>query len=255
MESPLIEDHLWQGWAIFTLLMIPTYFVVRWIERRDARLHGDETLPLAAVATFDRTRPRRAALAGAVAIVGPVFYLGLGLVPAIGELDRSPQVLDLVEGWTAAERGPADPGWTPSYRGIDARVQWTVSGPGTSVEAGRYFFADQRQGEELIQWDNAMAPDSLSVSERLIGPVGERRRYVREAIFFADGAPRIAWYWYRVAGLDTPFPSRAKLLEVPAFVLRRPAAELVTLSAPCGPEDCADAARALWAAVQGVDED
>ena len=89
------------------------------------------------------------------------------------------------------------------------------------------------------------------MSERLIGPVRERRRYVREAIFFEGDTPRVAWYWYRVAGGDTPFPSRANLLELVAFALRRPAAELVTLSAPCAPDDCAEAAQALRAAVEG----
>ena len=251
MQSPLIEDHLWQGWAIFTLLMIPTYFLVRRIERKDAPLAAAEAAAAPRGKTFDPSRPRRAARAGAFVVVGPVLYMGLGLVPKAGEIDRGPEVLGLADTWTPVERAHGDADWSPAYVGIDDRAEWAIQLPDATVDAGRYFFVDQVQGEEMIQWGNAMAPDSLSVSERLIGPVGEGRRYVREAIFFDAGSPRIAWYWYRVAGVDTPFPSRAKVLEIAAFALRRPASELITLSARCAPEDCADAAQALRTALEG----
>lgn len=60
--------------------------------------------------------------------------------------------------------------------------------------------------------------------------------------------PRVVWYWYRVAGFDTPLASKAKLLEILAFFRRYAASELVTLSAECAPEDCLEAAQALRAA-------
>jgi exosortase len=252
MESPMIYDHLWQGWAIFTLLMIPTYFLVRWIERRDAPKAAAERAATEQAATFDPARPRRAATAGAFALVGPLLYMGLGVVPKIGAPDRSPDVLDLAPRWTAVERAPGEGAWTPHYVGIDERVDWTIALAGATVDAGRYYFVDQRQGEEMIMWENAMAADSASVSDRLVGPVGSRRRYVREAIFWDGAQPRIAWYWYRVAGIDTPFSSRAKLLEIFAFALRSPASELITLSAKCAADNCVDAARALRTAVEGA---
>jgi len=255
MQSPMIYDHLWQGWAIFTLLMIPTYFLVRWIERRDAPKAAAERAATADATTFDPSRPRRAATAGAFVLVGPLLYMGLGAVPRTGALDRSPNVLDLAPGMIAVERAPDEATWTPHYVGIDERVDWTIALPDATVDAGRYFFIDQRQGDEMIMWENAMAPDTASVSDRLIGPVGSRRRYVREAIFWDGAEPRIAWYWYRVAGVDTPFSSRAKLLEIFAFALRKPASELITLSARCAPDNCVDAARALRTAVGGESGD
>jgi hypothetical protein len=231
--------------------MIPTYFLVRRIESRDARAHSVERAAAAAAAsaTFDPSRPRRAARAASYVAVGPLLYVGLGAVPSLGSLNRSPDALDVAAPWVVSERAAGDVGWTPAFSGIDQSVQWTIVLPEATVEAGRYFFTDQRQGEEMIQYGNAIAPDSLLASERLIGPVGARRRYVREAILLDGGTPRVAWYWYRVAGVDTPFPSRAKLLEVLAFALRRPAAELITLSAPCAPDDCTVAAQALRTAL------
>lgn len=254
MQSPLIYDHLWQGWAIFTLLMVPTYFLVRRIERRDARRAAQVTDAAPPPSTFDPGRPRRAATAGAFVLIGPVLYFGLGAMPKIGDLDMSPDVLGVSPQWTLTDRRPGPGDWTPAYHGIDARAEWTILVPDATVEAGRYYFTDQRQGDEMIGYPNAMAPDSLAVTERLVGPVGERRRYVRESIFYDDGAPRIAWYWFRVAGIETPFPSRAKALEILAFLRRSPASELITLSARCAPDDCADAARALHAVLEGEPE-
>ncbi|MGD8602673.1 MAG: exosortase, partial [Gemmatimonadota bacterium] len=146
MQSPLIYDHRWQGWAIFTLLMIPTYFLVRWIERKDARHEAATTADAPPASTFDPGRPRRAATAGAFVVIGPVLYLGLGAMPTIGELDTRPDLLDVSPEWTLTDRMPGPNDWTPAYHGIDARAEWTILLDETTVEAGRYFFTDQRQG-------------------------------------------------------------------------------------------------------------
>lgn len=81
--------------------------------------------------------------------------------------------------------------------------------------------------------------------DRIIGPIGPERRFVHEAVIRDRETPRIAWYWYRVAGFDTPFEIKAKLLEILAFFGRHPAAELVVLDAECAPEDCREAAMRL----------
>jgi hypothetical protein len=59
------------------------------------------------------------------------------------------------------------------------------------------------------------------------------------------------WYWYRVAGIDTPSAAKAKLLELLAFVMRGPASELVAVSTPCGVGDCRDGEAALRTLVVG----
>jgi exosortase len=262
MQSPYIEDHLWQGWAIFTLLMIPTYFLARRIEIRDDRrfssmaetADGDDavrelpSVPHGGVAMTARA----ATVATAAALVGPILYMAVGALPRGGEVEQDAGVFDIHDAWVTApvEAGP-EPTWTPDFKGIDGRAAWLVSVDGHPVEAARYYFLDQRPGEELIQYNNFVAPDSLLVSERVFGPVGPDRRIVREAILWESDVPRITWYWYRVAGFDTPFENKAKLLEIVAFFRRSPAAELVTLSVRCAPESCTDAARALRATVGG----
>jgi hypothetical protein len=63
--------------------------------------------------------------------------------------------------------------------------------------------------------------------------------------------PRLVWSWYRVAGQVTASTTRAKLLELLAFVRRSSASELVAVSASCERPDCRDAGNALLDFVGG----
>ena len=287
MQSPYIEDHLWQGWAIFTLLMIPTYFLARKIEERDARKNrtvasgdvdaaagdpvktrddeaeepvhraADELDGADAGAPYEAdvdempvTPPTplraRALRTVSVAVAGPILLFVLGAVPRGGDLERDPDLFTFAGSWsaTSAETGT----WMPDFHGYDDAAHWAVTGPGGTVRAARIYFMDQRQGEELIQYNNRIAPDSLMAVDRIIGPIGPERRFVHEAVVRDRETPRVVWYWYRVGGFDTPFEMKAKLLEILAFFRRTPAAELVVLHAECAPDDCTGAANALRSA-------
>ena len=262
MQSPYIEDHLWQGWAIFTLLMIPTYFLARRIEIRDDRLYSsaeERADGEAGARALQSGLPgggaptaRAATLATVAALVGPVLYMAVGALPRGSAIEQDQEVFDIDASWVSTPVAEGvEPAWIPDFKGIDSRAAWLISVDGHEVEAARHYFRDQRPGEELIQYNNFVAPDSLLVSERMFGPVGSDRRIVREAILWESDVPRIAWYWYRVAGFDTPFENKAKLLEIIAFFRRSPAAELVTLSVSCAPDSCTEAARLLRATVGG----
>lgn len=265
MQSPYIEDHLWQGWAIFTLLMIPTYVLARRIEEADAERSeaaatgvgwaaeptavGPAAGPAAAesMGAVPEAAPlrRRAVRTSFVAVAGPILFFVLGAIPRGGDLDRSSGIFTLADGWSLTETSD---GWAPDFHGFDERTAWAGAGPAGTLQAARYYYQDQRQGEELIQYDNRIAPDSLVALDRIIGPVGPERRFVREAVVRDRETPRVVWYWYRVAGFDTPFEVKAKLLEILAFFRRHPAAELVVVDAECAPEDCTGAATTLRAA-------
>jgi hypothetical protein len=128
---------------------------------------------------------------------------------------------------------------------MDREVGWTLSDGSDEIGATRQYFMDQKQGAEMIGYPNVLAPDSMVVSDRLMGPVGLSRRFLHEAVIRTADGPRVVWYWYRVAGFDTPFESKAKLLEILAFFRRSAASELITVSAACEPGDCRGAADVL----------
>ena len=107
MQSPMLEDHLWQGWVIFTVLMVPTYFGARWIERRDASL----AQPIDATpAAFDAGRVRYASRAAVAAMVGPILFVLVGFLPFSSGLDQRPDVFELADTWHARR-------WTSSSSG------------------------------------------------------------------------------------------------------------------------------------------
>jgi len=252
MESPYIEDHLWQGWAIFTALMVPTYLLARKIEQRDPG-RGDagakESRGVGSdAADRDSGRRRRASLAALAAASGPLTFLLVGAVPK--DVEVAPEVAELgvVDGWAVVDSATPD-AWRPGYVGVDQEVAWTLSDGTDSIAVLRLVYVDQRQGEELIQYANVMAPDSSLVDDRVVGPLGDRGRFVRQALVRTGSQPRVVWYWYRVGGFETAFTNKAKLLEVPAFFSRAGVAELVTMSLPCAPAECRAAANVLRRAV------
>jgi EpsI family protein len=250
MQSPYIEDHLWQGWAIFTALMLPTYLLARRIEIRDDASFGPhapgdgdgDTDPAAEL--LDITRPHRAGTAALAVCAGPLAFMLVGAVPRGDEVETDVSVVGVVDEWSVSAPETPDP-WRADFGGVDQEVAWTLSDGVDEVGATRQYFMDQTQGREMIGWPNAIAPDSMVVSDRVIGPVGPTRRFLHEAVIRTPEGARVVWYWYRVAGFDTPFESKAKLLEVLAFFGRSAASELVTVSAACGPNDCREAADVL----------
>jgi exosortase len=248
MQSPYIEDHLWQGWTVFTVLMIPTYLVATRVEVRDRRRHGSESGSTKMSRDIDPELPRRAAPAALAAASGPLLFILVGALPSGSDTTAGIAPLGLVDGWVMVDSTTADP-WRPAYMGVDHEFAYTLSDGVDSISALRLLYLDQRQGEELIQWQNVIARDSMLVDDRLIGPVGADGRLVREALVRTDGRPRVVWYWYRVAGFDTPFTSKAKLLEVLAFFRRHGVAELVTMSVACSPDDCLEAGNVLRGSV------
>ena len=258
MQSDLMTSHRWLGWVIFTFGLAVLLPVARALEGREAR-HSDAgapPMPDAEGADADapssedrRERTRRrstfATVLGASAAVGvgPLFlYASMALPMSAFEPDA---ILPPDEGWSASDGRPV--AWTPAFQGADTRLRRTFTDGTTSVVVDHLVYADQRQGAELIGYLNRIAAEPAIAAERLVGPVGRSRRYLNEAIVREDGGFRLVWYWYRVGGIETASPLKAKLLEVPAFVRRRASAELIAVSAACAPRSCDAASTALTA--------
>lgn len=255
MQSSLITDHLLFGWVVFTVMLVPAYVVVRRVEiragstpalRADVDVDGSATPEKS---TNDARRLRAARAATLATVVGPALYLVFSVLPRPVDVDRSAAVFRFSDAVEVRETASAP--WTPDFQGIDARADWHVTAHDSDVPltGSRFWFLDQAQGEELVQGSNRIASDSLTVSSQYVsaGPGGSR--IVRETVLYSDGAPRVIWSWYRVAGRDTPFARNAKLLEFWAWLTRSGPSELVTVSAPCNPDSCEAAAIALREAV------
>jgi exosortase len=284
MESSLMEDHGLFGWLVFAAGLVPFFLLAPRIEEWDAaRIRGDDTrsksrkrrngsgreldieekgsAPMAtpnslepegySVRRLERpvfgNVPPRAAAAVAVAAVGPILYFAIGAMPAVDLHEKSLEAVALGEGWhvdrSSGER-PFD--WRPAYQGEQEHESLAFTDGERFVYGDRFVYREQRQGAKLIGYPNGIAPASDIFEERVIGPVEPSGRlWVRQAVVLTQEGPVLVWYWYRVGGVDTFSPVHAKVLEVPAFLSRRRAAELMALSAVCEPDNCRDAFQAL----------
>jgi EpsI family protein len=254
MQSELVANHGTYGWVVFSIALIPYFFLARWIERREAtRLkakgapEAEERVPTPAT---DPDLSRRVFLATASAGLGPALfltYLWLPTAPVEPTLSLIPE-----SGWEQAMEATSDLHWEIEFPTPDAEAEAVWTKDGTRVSTRHLVYDEQSQGRELIGYLSRIAPDSLLISERTVGPLDARGRTVREAwVAHPDGGTTLVWYWYRVGGYETASAPRAKLLELPAFFSRRRQAELLVASTPCGPEECQGAAEALFSFVGG----
>lgn len=256
MQSPTITDHVVHGWIVFSIALVPFFFLARRMERwnapRSVAGGSDANRAEDRVPAVDAWR-RRLALATGVAAGGPVlFYLG-SILPSAEA--RDVPIAPAGSEWVEAAPGgapdaspSATPDWQIAYAGVDRREEsrWVREGDEGLVVGQRLIYERQRQGSELINSLNRIAPASMVARTRTVGPLDASGTTLQETWVRTDEQAWLVWHRYRVAGIATASSARAKLLELVAFVTRRRQAELVTLAAPCGPESCETAARELF---------
>ncbi len=265
MQSSLMKGHAIYGWVIFALSLPAFFFVARRLEswRPSSARQPNDVTPNSRSEQSSRGL-RRLSLAAlvaatAVAAVGPSMFLVLHSMPPRAA-DAGIQGLaaaGTLSGMTESGRSPSGDSsplemrWAPAFVGASDHRVATSRTRDREVQVDRLLFQDQSQGHELINDGNRIAPDSLLLSDRAVGPLDSTFRIVRQAVVRAPHGVRIVWYWYRVAGIETPSAIKAKLLELLVFVTRGPASELVAVSAACGTNDCRDGEAALRALVLG----
>lgn len=271
MQAEMIYDHGNHGWLVFSLSLIPFFLLARWMERwNDAPGGGGvdarpgETWTPVETGTGSPTgaepgaapRPlasgprRRVVPATLAAAVGPLLYLAVSALPAasVPEIGPTPAA----QGWqTAAATDVTD--WDIGFPGVDREARTVFVRAGDTVQAEELSYRRQRQGAELIGSENRIAPDSLVLRQRTVGPLPPRGQSLQEAWVGTPDGLDLVWYRYRVAGVETASATEARLLQLLGFVTRRVDAQLVALSSPCDGESCEGAARALFSFVTGAE--
>jgi exosortase len=266
MQAWLIPNHIEFGWAVFFAGLLLFFIVAGWIERRAARAkpsaelepvpaEGEpvpaemepvvEAAPLAPADTGDWMK--RAGVAAALAVAGPVLFFSLAALPAVDIAAPGLDGIGSGAGWRAVgpeSNHPFD--WRPSYQGAQQHDRVSFTDGTTYVYGDRFIFRRQVQDAKLIGYPNTIAASRDILDHQVVGPVDAAGRLrVRQAVVRTPDGPILTWYWYRVGGVDTFMPVHAKVLEIPAFLTRRRVSELIAFSAPCEPTDCIKAFEAL----------
>ena len=263
MRSSLMSEHALYGWVIFAVVISVFFLFTAKIERWEA--HRVSRFDVWAHGLRARAAPSRAPIPAGVlrqatlaVLLGPMLYYAVASLPSRGVTGTGIPGL-VTSGWTplptgqrggesaaagvqpvvSARAASEDGTWFPQYSGFTGARQVRFVRDGRQLQVDHIVFLEQRQGAELVGGGNVIAAEVLR--ERLVGPLDMNLRVVREAIVRTPAGARAVWYWYRVAGIETASPAKAKVLELVAFLSRRTASELVAISAPCGKQNCSQA--------------
>lgn len=256
MQSGIIENHGSLGWVIFTVSLVPFFILAGRIEKGASGPGGDRETESVSESTESDIEPgenrgmgnpgnllKRVASASALAVMGPILYIVIGALPVVDNVEMIPGDLALGDLWHR-EVSPGDRpfNWRPGYQGAEQEDSWSFTDGSAHVYVDRFVYRKQAQGAKLVGYPNSIAGNSEVLEDRLVGPVDPARsRWIRQAVVRTQDGPILAWYWYRVGGVNTFSPVYAKILEVPAFLTRRRASELIALSAACEPDNCENA--------------
>lgn len=256
MQSSLMDDHLWLGWLIFALTLTPFLLLTRRIERHDtarAEASGSRTPTVPREPSEPSSAARRALTPTLCVAVGPVLYFSVGALPT-ADLPpfTDPPGVDPTPAWLVMTPAGVRPyAWEPGFSGATRHESWELSSGNRRVFVDELVFLDQSQNAEMISHANRIAPDSSLVRDGVVRVPDDDDRWIRQAIVRTPEAPILVWYWFRVGGADTVLPAQAKLLEVWAFMRRRPVSAVISISTACEIDGCEEALQDVRSLVAG----
>jgi exosortase len=250
MQSSLMGDHLVYGWIIFGLSMLIFGALAQRIEKRDPSLNRhDEPAPDAVVPATASSGSALFWLTTAAAISGPTLLLLLKTSYSAAVSPASTPSISPMSQWVATTGSRSD--WTPSLEGFSRHSRQHLHSGERVVQIDRYIFGTTTQHAEMISSDNRIAPDSLVLAERILGPLDDSFRNVREVVVSDGQMLRVIWTWYRAGGSETPMGTRAKLLEFWGLLSNAASPETVVASTTCSTKDCLEARASLHEVVVG----
>ena len=199
------DDHVFYGWILFGVVILAMFWVgARWHEPR---------APAASVPVATPRGSRWSAvlpLLVALAVFPPVLKLLDAPVPDFPVQLAAPGP---AAGWTAP--AASDIEYRPTYRGARAEVFQTYAGEGFRLPVGLFaaWYVGQREGSEMIAWENGLAPPG----QREMSLVRNARQLevdgiaVRESRIATPRGRILVWHWYRVNGRHFTRDAEVKL--------------------------------------------
>ncbi len=229
MQHPLIQSgHYTLGWAIFAGAAL----MFMWIASR---------LPVHRQHAADEARPRaRSPLVPAMSIVLAL----LAVIPAgmwfasRADGDDAPSVRVTLppgeQGW-AGPRAASDSSWQPHFVGAHGSARASYSNPsGSEIEAFSVIYLTQRQGQELVGYENSLSGSQLTVGDDS-GTVGSGREAFHEiTVVDADGRRSLIWSVYTLGNRRLLSPLLVQIGYGAGSFTGQPRSGLTAFKARCG---------------------
>lgn len=188
MQHYLVSgEHYSFGWGVFAVMML-VYFVV--VQRWPVVSKADDV---------DTPAPREPAIpligagcALAGLLLAPLWTVFDGNQAAtIGPLRAAP---GSVPGWQ--RRALASGSWQPVFQGADLQDHSEFTAGGDHVEGYTALYAMQRQGKELVSYENSLLGPTLRTAAPSLPPVPGL--WAQMEVRDQQGARWLLWYTYEV---------------------------------------------------------
>ena len=200
MRSFLVTvDHYWFGWGVFVVAVA----VFIWISGRLERTRLGKSI--------SGPEPEAQAVAGDGSSLASVAaaMVCMSILPLVAYLadsgrQRLPSTVSIAlpearGGWGGSQS--AEPsGWTPEFHGATADFRSTyTNATGTSVEAFGAAYLTQRQGVELVAYNNSALGETGTyrvIDEQVVRVAGEP--WVETRLDDGNGSVALVWTQYRI---------------------------------------------------------
>jgi len=244
MESSLVHDHITYGWILYAVSLLPFFYIAHRIGHRPAPPAGEGQAHIAterpagngqAHATAAPRLPATLVLVATLltlAVAPGWAYLALNRFPVAAT--ASVALPDELTGWNGPDT-TADPRWQPQFTGPSGQAQGRFLGDTGPVWMYANVYLSERQGGELIHFDNTVA-GGMSVRADTVmtvdGADGEPMP-IRQIETGDNGGKWLIWYWYEVAGRRETSEVRTKIRQAVATLLGDPAAGITAIGTTC----------------------
>lgn len=227
-------DHLIYGWVFFGVVIMLMFMIgQRWADPESAFLRP----PVAPAAEPPVSRWLKLVPVAMVSIAFPIALARIDM--PVSPYEVAYELPAPADGWTLQPRGEA--GYLPSYRGFRGQAAgvYTRESDGAAVQLYSAFFANQREGAEMVTWANSLKP-SADTSVNLItrGPLATAIGAVPAATVVVRDDRHAVARWYKVDGRVLTRDWEAKLrLAADRLTGRQDASMVFVASSPLGDHD------------------
>ena len=219
-------DHLLYGWVFFGLVI----FLMFWV---GGRWHEEPAPAKPAAAQAGPTRwVRVVPLAIALVVFPPALAM---LERPVDDFAVALEAPEPAAGWSAVVPDRFD--YRPHYAGARVATHQFYEGSGESAPVGFFaaWYYGQREGQEMISWENGPTSHALG-DVRLVRSAHARTVAgvpLIENLISTKGGPVLTWHWYRLNGRELSSDTEAKLRLATDRLSGRPdESAVVVLSTP-----------------------
>lgn len=244
MQHYLIRvEHLWYGWALFLLIMIPVYLFGAWLEGRETgwRQAGLRWPAVPAPVAGALRAGTWIACGAMLAVVGAAQMAGAASAPA--------QAAPGPEGIPGSDVDAFVSGWAPRFQGA-RELRRRSAAAEVPVEFYVAYYPQQHREARLSWPSNTLTGGRWrATATGAMRDGADGRAWLESRGVLAD-REHLLWMRYEVAGAKAWSKPTLRAREAQGMLKGRRDASAVALMAPCVP-DCDTARRSISATLAG----